>query len=74
MADIPIGLIDPIPNVKCLECGKEFEYDPYMGWGCLTLMDDRNAPKVIVGAWCDKTCLGKWFNKAEARKSLVRTT
>ena len=71
MTYIPITLSEPIPKVKCLECDKEYEYDPVMGWGCLILMDDRDAPKVILGVWCDKTCLGKWLNKPEARNSLA---
>ena len=71
MACIPWGLSEPMPIIKCLECDKEYQYDPLTGWGCLYLTDDRGEPQVILGAWCDKTCFGKWLDNSEARKSLV---
>lgn len=71
MTYIPITLSEPIPKVNCLECGKEYEYDPVAGWGCLILTDERNAPTVILGIWYNKTCLNQWLSKPKAKESLV---
>jgi len=71
MTHIPMLLSEPIPKVRCLQCGEEYEYDPVAGWGCLILTDERNAPTVILGVWCSNSCLNEWLNKPQARRSLV---
>jgi len=62
MAGIPITAGDPVPDVKCLHCGKIHEYDQVMGWGCFILMDEYQIPNVILGAWCRQECFENWFS------------
>lgn len=67
MYPIEITLSDPMPNVRCLACGKEYQYDSFMsGWGCLILKDERIIPPTIWGAWCDETCFTRWYATPES--------
>lgn len=62
---------EPIPDLPCSHCGEIYRYDPVMGWGCLVLLDQRQAPHSILGAWCDEDCLNRWLDSAEAKDLLA---
>jgi hypothetical protein len=64
-------LSEPIPDLRCSFCDGEHKYDPVMGWGCLVLLDQREAPNSILGAWCDEVCLHRWLDSAEAMNLLA---
>ena len=48
--------------VTCANCGKAYEFDRVMGYGCLVLVDGRETPSPIR-AWCDWACFGLWLVK-----------
>ena len=52
-------------EVKCLACGKTYKWDTVMGWGCLTLMDDRFLPANLWGVWCDEACFNRWLDSPQ---------
>lgn len=57
--------------ISCDNCGKEYQYDSFHGYGCLVLTDDRQVPRTILGAWCDETCLNQWLDTPEAKDLLA---
>lgn len=57
-------------NIACANCGKEYQYDPLMGHGCLVLTDEREIPHTILGTWCDESCLNRWLDTSEAKDLL----
>lgn len=64
-------LSEPVPDLECCNCRKRWAYDPVMGWGCFVLLDQRQVPHGILGAWCDKVCLNRWLDSAEAKELLA---
>jgi hypothetical protein len=71
MSQVQITISEPIPDLECDNCGKEYRYDPLMGWGCLVLLDQRNIPNTILGSWCDEACLNEWLDTPEAKSLLA---
>ena len=55
-------------DVVCLSCGEKHTYDRLMGYDCLVLIDGRNQPSMIVGAWCDEGCLSDWLDSPDAKQ------
>ena len=57
MRQVQITLSEPIPDLQCETCGKEYRYDYVMGWGCIVMLDQTVIPNKILGAWCNEQCL-----------------
>jgi hypothetical protein len=55
-------------DVVCDTCGTEHTYDPVMNYDCLILIDGRNLPNMIIGAWCDEGCFNDWLDSPDAKK------
>ena len=53
--------------VECSTCGKRHAFDLVVGYECLVLVDGRDRPNLVVGAWCDEGCFSKWLNSPQAR-------
>jgi len=58
-------------TIFCANCGKEYQFDPLMGYGCLVFTDDRQVPRIILGAWCNEACLNKWTDTPEGKDLLA---
>jgi len=71
MGRVQITLSGAIPDLQCNSCNQEYRYDPLMGWGCIVLLDQRNIPNAILGAWCDEDCLNHWLDTPEAKDLLA---
>ena len=71
MGKVYITLSDPIPDLECSNCGKEHQYDPMAGWGCMVLTDESSAPASILGIWCDQECLNQWLDTHDAKLLLA---
>ena len=71
MSRVELLASDPHPNLQCASCDQEYQYDPLMGYGCLILLDQRQIPHTILGAWCDESCLNQWLDTSEAKDLLA---
>ena len=70
MGQVQITLSEPIPDLQCSNCGEGYRYDPLMGWGCLVLLNQKNIPNTILGAWCDEFCLLQWLDTPEEKRHI----
>ncbi len=68
---IVLNISDPVPDLDCSTCGEKHKYDRAMGWGCLILLDDREIPHTVLGAWCSEACLVDWLETQEAKALLA---
>lgn len=70
MPRIQITLSDPVPDLKCLACGKVHQfYSDVREWGdCLVLEDTRFIPHAIWGCWCDENCFWEWYNSLKVNQ------
>ena len=71
MAKVYPTLSEPTPDIQCATCEQEYQYDPIMGYDCLILLDQREIPHTILGAWCDEVCLNRWLDTSEAKDLLA---
>ena len=68
---IVLNITDPVPDLECSICAEKHKYDRVMGWGCLVLLDDREIPHTVIGAWCSESCLVDWLETKEAKALLA---
>ena len=50
-------------ELHCLNCNKELSEDSFSSRNALVLTDERQQMAVVMGAWCDETCMGEWLVK-----------
>jgi len=55
-------------DVQCSSCGQEHAYDQATGYECLVLVDGRDRPNLVIGAWCDEACLNHWLDSPDAKQ------
>ena len=55
-------------EVECSTCGEKHTYDQVTGYGCLVLVDGRDRPNLVIGAWCDEACLSHWLDSPDAKQ------
>jgi hypothetical protein len=63
-----LTISEPIPDLKCLNCGQVHKYDGVGDWqGCIVLKDSRLIP-AQVACWCDEACLSHWLDSPGAKE------
>lgn len=55
-------------NVRCSSCGEEHSYDRVTSYECLVLIDGRDRPNLVTGAWCDESCPNNWLDSPDAKR------
>jgi len=55
-------------TVQCSTCGREHTYDQVTSYECLVLVDGRDRPNLVIGAWCDEACLSHWLDSPDAKQ------
>ena len=55
-------------KVECSACGQRHTYDRVTGYECLVLIDGRDRPNLVAGAWCDEGCLSDWLDSPDAKQ------
>ncbi|GAH18063.1 unnamed protein product [marine sediment metagenome] len=54
-------------DVQCSSCGEKHTYDRVTGYECLVLIDGRDRPNLVIGAWCNEACLNDWLDSPAAK-------